>query len=624
MIRFLLRSLQRQLRESRTLFLLAVVGVSLGVASVTAIQTLNRGAMQAFEGSVRAVSGQADLSVVGTTPAFAESLLVHVLADRDVAGAWPMCRVDVSVRRPGGPLLDVVGVDLLAPVDLPIRTETGSGAGDVTTALITPGWVAVTPSLAAEQGWAVGDTFTVSSGSRTAVLTIGALVDFQAVEPLAPRTLAVMDIAWAQAALARRGLIHQIDVQLIPEADPLAVAARLEASLGPGVRVLTPEQRGQDAAGLLAAFRLNLTALSLISVFVGLFLVLTSVQASLVRRRREFGILRCLGAGPSQVLVLILAEAGILGAGGALLGVPLGYLVALLNLETVSGTLTSIYVLEGISGLTLEPTTILLAVAVGVLGAMAGAAWPALDMARRNTVALLSPVTLHEQASRSAGRLTWLALVLAVAATVWFAFAGYGSRWGGFVYGALMMLALPLVVPLVVRSAAVMARPRSLGAALSMRNLAARLQTSSLAVAALAGTVSMLVGITLLVGSFRATLGTWLDTTVRADVYISTESWVRAGVEALLEQTLLDELASLPGVAAVEEQRRLRVRTVDGRHQIWLNGIRVAGVDRADLSRRLPLKTGDPREVTARLRRGEVLIGEPLARKAGLGVGDVL
>ena len=115
---------------------------------------------------------------------------------------------------------------------------------------------------------------------------------------------------------------------------------------------------------------------------------------------------------------LILAEAGILGAGGALVGVPLGYLVALRNLDTVSGTLTSIYVLEGISGLALEPATVFLSVAVGVLGAMAGAAWPAMDMARRNTVALLSPVTLHEQASRAAGRLSQLALVLAAAATV--------------------------------------------------------------------------------------------------------------------------------------------------------------------------------------------------------------
>ena len=116
MIRFLWRSLQRQFRESRTLFLLSVFGVSLGVASVVAIQTLNQGALQAFNGSVRAVSGQADLSVVGAMPAFAETLLVPVLADSEVVAAWPMCRVDAALRGRPDVLLDIVGVDLLAPV----------------------------------------------------------------------------------------------------------------------------------------------------------------------------------------------------------------------------------------------------------------------------------------------------------------------------------------------------------------------------------------------------------------------------------------------------------------------------------------------------------------------------
>ena len=52
----------------------------------------------------------------------------------------------------------------------------------------------------------------------------------------------------------------------------------------------------QQASALLRAFRLNLTALSLISLFVGGFLVYSSTQASLVRRRGEFGLLRTLGA----------------------------------------------------------------------------------------------------------------------------------------------------------------------------------------------------------------------------------------------------------------------------------------------------------------------------------------
>jgi len=626
MIRFLLRSVQRQFQQSRTLFLLSVFGVSLGVASVVAIQTLNQGAMQAFDGTVRAISGQAELSIVGTAPAFAESLLVPVLADPDVTAAWPLCRVDVAVTGRPGLLLDVVGVDVLAPVQYPITAEKATDGirADFMDALRKPGWVAVTPALAHRQGWVRGDTINVSSGSRRTNLVIGALVDFQALEPLAPRNLAVMDIASVQEHLARTGLIHQIDLRLAPGAEPAMVADRLARHLGPGVRVLTPEQRSQDAAGLLQAFRLNLTALSLISVFVGLFLVLTSVQASLAGRRREYGILRCLGADPGRMFRLILAEAGALGLFGVVVGIPLGYGVALRNLDTVSATLTNIYVLAGIDRLALPPSVILLGSIVGLLGAGAGAAYPAWEMSRRDTLQLLAPVSLHEAAGRQSGRLAAAAVILGGISSAWFFGPGANTRWGGFVYGALMMLALPLVVPLMVQTVGRLVRPDGLGPVLSLRNLVARLQTTSFAVAALAITVSMLVGITLLVGGFRATLVTWLDVTIRADVYVSTESWVRSGNEAFLDRALLDDFATLDMVAAVEEQRRLRVRTRDGRHQIWLNGIKVAGLPGTGLANRLPLQTGHPAVVAAGLEHGQVLIGEPLARKAGLASGDTL
>nr|MEE4268928.1 FtsX-like permease family protein [Candidatus Krumholzibacteria bacterium] len=626
MIRLLWKSLRRHVQESRTLFVLTILGVALGVASVVAIQTLNQGSMQAFDGSVRAISGQAKLSVMGMTPAFPETLLVPVLGDPDVTGAWPLCRVEVAVQDRPGVLLDIAGIDLLAPLDLPFtaREDTATATLDALSALVTPGWVAITPAMAGEQGWQVGDLIAVSSGSRSVNLTVGALVDFQAFEPLAPRTLAVMDIAQVQAQLARPGLIHQIDVQLRESADPDMVARRLAARLGPAVQVVTPEQRNQDAQGLLAAFRLNLTALSMISVFVGVFLVLTTVQASLSRRRGEFGLLRCLGAGPRQVVGLILAETAVLGLLGVLIGIPLGFWVAARNVATVSATLTNIYVLAGIEKLVLTPQVILLGVSVGVLGAVAGALWPALEMARRDTVALLAPVNLHEQTGRAVGRLSWAALLLGVAATGWFVLFGSGTNWGGFVFGGMMMLALPLIVPMVVHLVAGSVRPRGLGLALSLRNLDVRLHTSSFAVAALAVTVSMLVGITLLVGSFRTTLISWLDVTMRADVYITTESWVRAGNEAFLDAGLVAEFKQWPGVDAVEEQRRLQVRTVPEGRRIWLNAIRVAGIPGAELAQRLPLQSGRPEIVAKAMERGALLIGEPLARKGGLAIGDTL
>ncbi|MBU2502732.1 ABC transporter permease [bacterium] len=631
MIRVLGHGLLGLVREGRTLLLLTVVGVSLGVGSVVAIQTLNQGALQAFGGSVRAVSGQADLTVLGTVPTIDPALLPRVLADPAVRDAWPLCRLDAALADGSGDLIQIVGFDVFAPVRYPLTRqldETGSAAdpGDlVAAAMAVPGWCAVTPHLAASHGWAVGDTVPVSSGSRLARLVIGALVDFQRYEPLAPVNIAVMDVAQAQALLARPDAIHQIDIVLAGDEDPGTAAARLQRNLGPGVRVLTPEQRAEDAAGLLAAFRLNLTALSLISVFVGLFLVLASVQASLVRRRREFGVLRVLGMQPRQVLVLILAEAGVLGLLGVAIGIPTGFRIALWNVETVSATLTSIYVLEEISRLVLTPTVIIIGTAVGLGGALCGAVLPALDMSRRGVVELLSPLTMHEGARRTAVPLALLAVAAMTAGLLWFVAAGGGNRYAGFILGFVMLIGLPLLVPGVIRAAGAPLRPRGLGWVLSLRNLTIRLRTSSFAVAALAVTISMMVGITLLVGSFRQTLVTWLDVTIRADVYVSTESWIRAGNEAFLDAELLTALGGRPDVQAVETQRRLRVSTADGRHRVWLSGIAFSAVPGVTLASRLPLYAGDPEAVAGRLLASEaVVIGEPLARKAGLGPGDDL
>ena len=43
---------------------------------------------------------------------------------------------------------------------------------------------------------------------------------------------------------------------------------------------------------MLEGFQLNITALSMVSILVGIFLIYNTVSASVVRGRREIGILR--------------------------------------------------------------------------------------------------------------------------------------------------------------------------------------------------------------------------------------------------------------------------------------------------------------------------------------------
>ena len=115
---YLARAAAKELWAGRALLPLAVAGVALGVAAVLSIQLLNGSALGAFAGTVRAVSGDADLSVLGVAGHLPEALLPEILETPGVRAAVPLYRVEAALEgRPGS--LEIVGVDLLAPLGRP-------------------------------------------------------------------------------------------------------------------------------------------------------------------------------------------------------------------------------------------------------------------------------------------------------------------------------------------------------------------------------------------------------------------------------------------------------------------------------------------------------------------------
>jgi len=605
-IRYFLRAARAQLRGGRTLFLLSLSGVALGVASVVGIQILNLNALGAFRGTMEAVSGNADLTIVGTMPTLPESLYPDVLATEGVEAAWPLYRVDVALED-GSVFLELLGVDFFTPLDVPWEGP----EVDFSEALSRPGWVAVTPELARERGFQAGDRFTVSLGTKKAELFVGALSNFLEASPLATPRLVVMDIAQAQSLLGRPGELHQIDVKLRAGFSRGDVIARLRARLGERALVETPEQREQQAADLLSAFRLNLTALSLISLFVGGFLVYSSTEASLVRRRREFGLLRSLGATHRQVFYLLAGDVLVLGAMGVGLGLPFGYLLARGSVSRVSATLSNLYLLEEIHRLQVPPWFFALAAGVGLAGAALGALLPALELGRKDTRALLAAFDLHERVGRRAPWLFASGAVLLMAAGSFYFLTKDRWRPAGFAEAFLLIGAIPLLTPFLVQLTADKVPVRTFGIRYGLKGLGKQLQTTPVAIAALAVAVSMVVGVTTMVSSFRETLSVWIGSTIRADVYVSTPSFRRARREAILESAVIERLTRHPAVERIDRLRQFFAYSEGRRFSL-------AGIDMAvPIEDRFALLEGD----AAGVGEGAVLVGEPLARKAGLAVG---
>jgi putative ABC transport system permease protein len=612
-IRYFFRALRAQAQGGLLLFGLSLFGVSIGVASVISIQIINLNAMGAFRGSMKAVSGNADLILLGKMPSLPENVYPDVLAMPGVAAAWPLYRVDVTLIDDDPIVIEVIGIDFFgfSGIELPWEGE----PVDVSEVLGRSGWVAITATLARQRGWTVGQRLRVSIGTRTAELVVGALSDFENASPLASPRLAVMDIAQAQSLLGARGELDQIDVKVHDDADVESVAAALERKLGTKALILTPEQREDQAADLLSAFRLNLTALSLISLFVGGFLVFSSTQAALVRRRTEFGLLRSLGATHRQVFGLLVGDVALLGVAGVAIGMPLGYLGARANIERISVTVSNLYLLEEIHQLVVPPWFFVLGAAVGLAGAGLGALAPALELSRKDTRSLLAAFSLHERIGEKAPRL-FAAGAICVMAIVG-VYLATGDRWrpAGFVQAFLLICALPLMAPWLVQLATSRVRVRSLGLAYGVKGLGKQLQTTPIAVAALAIAVSMVVGVTTMVSSFRETLDIWIERTIQADIYVSTPSRRRAGSHASIDAELIERLKAHPAVTHVDRLRQFFAYT-NGRRFSF------AGVDATvPVGRdRFLLLEGDVDE----LPRSSVLVGEPLARKQDLHVGDDL
>jgi putative ABC transport system permease protein len=159
----------------------------------------------------------------------------------------------------------------------------------------------------------VGDTFDVQVALDAVQLRVAGLLP--AGEYRQP--LGMLDIGTAQWRLDRLGQLDRVDLRLAPGADPLAVQDAVRALLPPGVRLTTPGEASDDAVRLSRAYRSNLTALALVALFTGAFLVYATQSLAVARRRREIALLHAMGMTVREQLAASLLSGALVGTLGA-------------------------------------------------------------------------------------------------------------------------------------------------------------------------------------------------------------------------------------------------------------------------------------------------------------------
>jgi putative ABC transport system permease protein len=626
MIRLLHELVLRYLARHRVIALLDVASVAIGVAVYVAIQSANVSATRSFRSGLDLTTGRSHLEVRGQGVPVAEDRFPEVRRFPGVEAATPVVEGYLTLPGLPGSYLHVVGVDLFtsAPFASLGDQVTAVAGFDLEAWLGRPGRILLHERFAAGHGIKTGDRLTVEKDGRRDELTVAGILPVRSLGQDAAPSLAVMDVGWAREFLGTGGLTS-IQLRLVDPGGAGALAAALGARLGESHVVEAPRTRSLQVQRMLDGFQLNLTALSMVSALVGVFLIYNTVSASVVRRRREIGILRANGASRGQIFTLFLGEGLLLGVPGVLFGLPTGALLAQALAGSVSETISSHYVLIDVARAAIPPEHLLVAALYGLGSSLAGAWLPAREAARLTPLEALRP---HRVATDGRGPVRqWLmaglVLLALSAGSSWLALAA-GPAWWSFAACFFLVsgfaLATPFLSCLIAASLRHFLRflPGNVLARVAVENFERSWNRSAVTVAALMTALAMTIGVSVMVSSFRATVAAWVAQSMKADLYVTPASNEVTGFQDFLPGEFVEALRSHPGVEAVETYRQVPL-SLPGKPPFLLAALGNPGAGE------LRFTSGRREEkLRAWLRPGAAFATEPLARRLGLAEGDKL
>jgi len=607
--------------------ILCILGVALGVAMVIAIDLANGSAARAFELSTETVAGRATHQIIGSSAGLDEAIYRRLKLELGVREAAPVVEsYAVAIELDAQPLR-VIGVDAFA--EAPFRSYLGEGnaalgQADLTDFFVRPDAVLIGQDTAARYGLRAGDRLTLRAGdARRAMQIAGILEPADARSRRALDGLAIVDISTAQELFNMAGRLSHIDLIADERSEAgRALLERIRAALPTGATIVKPSARSQSVESLTDAFRLNLTALSLLALVVGMFLIYNTITFSVVQRRPIIGTLRCLGVTPAEVFRQILLETALLGAIGGVFGIGLGILLGRGAVGLVSQTINDLYYTVNVRSVDIDPWTLVKGFGLGLVASLLAALGPAYEATS------IPPITALR---RSAGeqRVRWLLPRVALAGLV---MLGIGSAMlllsralvvnlGGIFF---VLIGLALISPMVTIGLMgalhpLLDRLAGLTGRLSARGVVNAISRTAIAIASLMVAVSVIIGLQSMINSFRTTVESWLDASLTADVYVAPPATGVNASNATIAPAAVADFEALPDVTDVTLFRRVTVdfRTAEtGDRQAALLAIRS---DRERPARTFVWASRPADGLWASMAgQDEVQVSEPFANKYGV------
>jgi len=587
-MRILIRSSEQFFTRQPAQLALALIGVAAGVAVVTGVALMRNTMIDSLDAAAKALAGDSSLRIEAAP---GSSLDEDWFSQLTRQPGSPALIPFLSARvRSQGNILELLATD---PISANASQTLAAYRGTATGLLVNPMAVIVNRVTAKRLTVTTDDPIKVRVDGRDIELSVLAVLDG---EPWLDNRL-LMDLSGAQQLLNKQGQLSWISA-------PTEAKAWLEARLDRQLKLIESSERLASVERLTAGFRINLTALSLLALVVGLFVVHSVLSFLLVQRQRQIGVYRALGVTPAQLRAWLLFEVLLLTLIGSLIGLVLGTELARALLVLIQNPSAELYGM--VTGQQILPSR---AVYLGILALALGLA--GLSVSGLISSALrIPPGQLNRGSSPSirprtrfllAIGLSGFGLILLVATS--HLIAALASL---FLFLSATAIVVPQLAMAVVRGVRAISPGSLPGRALGM--LTASRQRLGPSMAALSLALGLSSGMALMVDGFRSAVDDWVTKLLRADVYLSLQG---DSISPMQFESIRADWAEFQAVSSVRQIRQA-------------NGVQLVAYDLPDAARRgFEFLAGGDQGTWERFDQGTgVLVSEPLARRQALTIGQ--
>lgn len=570
------RFIGRDIFKNRTRTILTLIGIALGVSILLAINLANQAAISHFKDSLERVSGKANLTItsnsIGYFPETVFSELTWLWQSPFPVKMTPV--IDQTALYPEqnnfpATVVQVLGVDMLADgafrsYDWAIDSQPKENEPEHFLEIFNQDTAFIGGRFAKDHHLSVGDRFPLLMNDQRRQIRVAGILSDKGLGGAYGGDLVLMDIGpaqeafgWTRTSAHPSGKLSRIDL-IIPEQQLATTIARLEKTLPTGVEIQRPQRRSEQVEKMLHSYQYNLTVLSFIALLVGMFLIYNTMSITIIRRRSEIGTLRALGLSRRCIFLLFGTEALLFGISGSVLGVVLGILMAQGALQAVSTTVQNLYTGLGISGLAWNSVEVLKAFVFGVLITTLGGLVPVVEAASVSPAEASRRASYETRVKRVSKKLLWLGLAS-------WTLAGWAAQQPpinntpiyGFVSALFIVLGGALLMPFFVEISLQWLTPllkKYFGqeGKLCARHLSGALGRTSVAIASLMIGIAMMVSLAVMIGSFRETVITWVNQTLKADLWIEPASRGSGQLVTRLTPKVIDSIQFNPNIEAVD------------------------------------------------------------------------